>query len=257
MLHRPLGRSGLQVPVLGLAAGPDFGSAGGRSEARRLVGHAFESGIRLFDSPGGENGGEPERLLGDVLADLRLPRAAYLLCSHAGIAAPALPPLQRGLSRKPLRDACDAALKRLRVDYLDLFLARHPDPDTPLEETVAAMDQLVRTGKVLHWGVGEWPADALAEAARAAAEWRRPAASFVLAGVAPAGRESGLGWIAAAPPEDPPAAADDAAAVRAWRGRLARPEAASRLIAAVRAEDLATPLAALAALGPEAPGHSA
>src|SRR5690606_4952449 len=73
-------------------------------------------------------------------------------------------PTQKGLSRKHVRDACDAALGRLRVDYLDLYYCHRPDPDTPVAETVAAMDTLVRQGKVLYWGTSEWPAERIREA---------------------------------------------------------------------------------------------
>ena len=73
-----------------------------------------------------------------------------------------------GLSRKHVIEACHQALQRLRVDYLDLYFCHRPDPDTPIEETVAAMDMLVRQGKVLYWGTSEWPADAIRTAHRIA-----------------------------------------------------------------------------------------
>src|SRR3546814_5852119 len=76
--------------------------------------------------------------------------------------------MQKGLSRKHVHDACHAALKRLRVDYLDLYYCHRPDPDTPVAETVAAMDTLVRQGKVLYWGTSEWPAEQIREAHEAA-----------------------------------------------------------------------------------------
>src|SRR5690606_9588022 len=79
-------------------------------------------------------------------------------------------PTQKGLSRKHVHDACHDALRRLRVDYLDLYFCHRPDPDTPVAETVWAMDALVRQGKVLYWGTSEWPADAIREAHRVARE---------------------------------------------------------------------------------------
>lgn len=107
--------------------------------------------------------------MGDVLADMRFPRDAYAVSSKVFFGAADAPaPMQRGLSRKHVRDACDAALKRLRVDYLDLYFCHRPDPDTPIDETVWAMDQLVRAGKVLYWGTSEWPVEAIAEADRIA-----------------------------------------------------------------------------------------
>ena len=107
--------------------------------------------------------------MGDVIADLRLPRDGYCVSSKVFFGAAEDPrPTQRGLSRKHVVDACHAALQRLRVDYLDLYYCHRPDPDTPLVETVAAMDLLVRQGKVLYWGTSEWPESLIREAARIA-----------------------------------------------------------------------------------------
>ena len=107
--------------------------------------------------------------MGDAIADLRLPRDGYCVSSKVFFGAAEDPrPTQRGLSRKHVVDACHAALQRLRVDYLDLYYCHRPDPDTPLVETVAAMDLLVRQGKVLYWGTSEWPESLIREAARIA-----------------------------------------------------------------------------------------
>jgi voltage-dependent potassium channel beta subunit len=112
-----------------------------------------------------------ETLMGDVLADLRFPRDSYCVSSKVFFGARANPaPTQRGLSRKHVLEACHQALQRLRVDHLDLYFCHRPDPDTPVEETVAAMDTLVRQGKVLYWGTSEWPAALIAEAHRVARE---------------------------------------------------------------------------------------
>lgn len=167
MEYRRLGHSGLHVSALSLGVWVTFGAALGRGEARNLIARAFDAGINLFDSAENYAHGAAETLLGDVLADLRLPRDAYCVTSKAFFGpVPEPRPTQRGLSRKHLRDACDAALRRLHVDYLDLFFCHRPDPDTPVEETVAAMDQLVRAGKVLYWGTSEWPAETIRAAAR-------------------------------------------------------------------------------------------
>ena len=169
MLYRRLGRTGLQVSALGFGAWVTFGNTLGRGDARRLITQAFDAGINLFDNAENYAKGEAERIMGDVLADMRFPRDAYAVTSKAFFGSAEQPaPMQRGLSRKHLRDACDAALKRLRVDYLDLFFCHRPDPETPIEETVWAMDQLVRAGKVLYWGTSEWSAEAIAEADRIA-----------------------------------------------------------------------------------------
>jgi voltage-dependent potassium channel beta subunit len=104
--------------------------------------------------------------MGDVLADLRLPRDAWCVSSKVFFGSVDHPaPTQKGLSRKHVVEACEQALKRLRVDHLDLYYCHRPDPDTPIEETVRAMDALIRQGKVLYWGTSEWPAEAIREAA--------------------------------------------------------------------------------------------
>lgn len=193
MDYRRLGHSGLKVSALALGSWITFGGALDRGGARRLVAHAYDAGISLFDSAENYAGGLAEEWLGDVIADLRLPRDAICLSSKAFFgAAPDPRPTQRGLSRKHLRDACDAALARLRTDYLDLFFCHRPDPETPVEETVAAMDLLVRTGKVLYWGTSEWPAELIRSALRCArtnglTTWS-PLASGLLSGKYAQGR---------------------------------------------------------------------
>jgi len=171
MLYRPLGRTGLPVSVLGFGAWVTFGNTLGRGEARALLTRAFDAGISLFDNAEVYARGEAERIMGDVLADMRFPRDAYAVTSKVFFGSAKEPrPMQRGLSRKHVRDACDGALKRLRVDYLDLYFCHRPDPEVPVAETVWAMHQLVQAGKVLYWGTSEWPAEAIAEAARIARE---------------------------------------------------------------------------------------
>jgi voltage-dependent potassium channel beta subunit len=169
MEYRRLGSSGLSLSALSFGAWVTFGNRVGRSEARELIALAFDRGINCFDNAETYAAGEAERVMGDVLADLRLPRDAWCVSSKVFFGAVRDPkPTQRGLSRKHVFEACHQALKRLRVDYLDLYLCHRPDPDTPIEETVAAMDQLVRAGKVLYWGTSEWPADAIRAAHRTA-----------------------------------------------------------------------------------------
>lgn len=108
--------------------------------------------------------------MGDVIGDLRLPRDGYCVSSKVFFGAVDDPrPTQRGLSRKHVTDACHAALRRLRVDYLDLYFCHRPDPDTPIQETVRAMDALIRQGKVLYWGTSEWSAEQLRTALEIAA----------------------------------------------------------------------------------------
>ena len=169
MQYRRLGASGLQLSALSFGAWMTFGRQVGRGQARELIAQAWDHGINFFDNAEAYANGEAERVMGDVIADLRLPRDGYCVSSKVFFGAAEDPrPTQRGLSRKHVVDACHAALQRLRVDYLDLYYCHRPDPDTPLVETVAAMDLLVRQGKVLYWGTSEWPESLIREAARIA-----------------------------------------------------------------------------------------
>ena len=171
MQYRRLGKSGLQLSALSFGAWVTFGQQVGRSLARDMLALAHDRGVNFFDNAEVYNHGVAEMLMGDVLADLRFPRDSYCVSSKVFFGARANPlPTQRGLSRKHVIEACHQALQRLRVEHLDLYFCHRPDPDTPVEETVAAMDTLVRQGKVLYWGTSEWPAELIAQAHRVARE---------------------------------------------------------------------------------------
>ena len=165
MQYRRLGSSGLQLSALSFGAWATFGGRVARGEARNLVAAAWDHGVNFFDNAETYANGVAEQVMGDVIADLRLPRDGFVVSSKVFFGAWDDPrPTQRGLSRKHVHDACHAALRRLRVDYLDLYYCHRPDADTPVAETVAAMDALVRQGKVLYWGTSEWPAERIREA---------------------------------------------------------------------------------------------
>lgn len=165
MQYRRLGSSGLQLSALSFGAWLTFGAQVGRGTARDLVAAAWDHGINFFDNAEAYANGEAEKVMGDVIADLRLPRDGYCVSSKVMFGSIADPrPTQKGLSRKHVTEACHGALKRLRVDHLDLYFCHRPDPDTPIEETVWAMDALIRQGKVLYWGTSEWPATQIREA---------------------------------------------------------------------------------------------
>jgi len=169
MQYRRLGSSGLQLSALSFGAWVTFGNQVGRGQARELIAAAWDHGINFFDNAEGYADGEAERVMGDVIADLRLPRDGWCVSSKVFFGASKQPlPTQKGLSRKHVHDACNDALRRLRVDYLDLYFCHRPDPDAPIAETVWAMDTLVRQGKVLYWGTSEWPASAIREAHKVA-----------------------------------------------------------------------------------------
>ncbi|KQZ60289.1 MULTISPECIES: aldo/keto reductase [unclassified Lysobacter] len=169
MQYRRLGSSGLQLSALSFGAWVTFGAQIGRSAARELIATAWDNGVNFFDNAEGYANGEAERVMGDVIADLRLPRDGYCVSSKVMFGAAADPlPTQKGLSRKHVTEACHGALKRLRVDHLDLYYCHRPDPEVPIEETVWAMDALIRQGKVLYWGTSEWSGAQIREAHKVA-----------------------------------------------------------------------------------------
>jgi voltage-dependent potassium channel beta subunit len=169
MQYRRMGHSGLKLSALALGSWVTFGSQIGRGEARELLARAWDAGVTFFDNAESYARGESERIMGDVLADLRLPRDGFCVSSKVFFGSAEEPrPTQRGLSRKHLTDGCNAALRRLRVDYLDLYFCHRPDPEVPVEEIVLTMDALIRQGKLLYWGTSEWPAELIDSACRVA-----------------------------------------------------------------------------------------
>lgn len=162
MEYRRLGSSGLQLSALSFGAWVTFGSKVDRGAARDLLACAYDHGVNYFDNAEVYSRGEAEKIMGDALADLRFPRDSWCVSSKVYFGSAKHPaPTQKGLSRKHVIEACHQALTRLRVEYLDLYFCHRPDPDTPIEETVWAMDTLIRQGKVLYWGTSEWPTDAI------------------------------------------------------------------------------------------------
>ena len=171
MQYRRVGTSGLQLSALSFGAWVTFGRQVDRRLARELLALAHERGMNYFDNSETYNNGVAEQVMGDVLAELDFPRDSYCVSSKVYFGAVKNPlPTQRGLSRKHVIEACHQALQRLRVDYLDLYFCHRPDPDTPIAETVAAMDTLIRQGKVLYWGTSEWPVEAIRSAHEVARE---------------------------------------------------------------------------------------
>jgi voltage-dependent potassium channel beta subunit len=129
---------------------------------------AYESGVNFFDNAEAYANGQAEIMMGNILKKKGWPRDTFVVSSKVFWGGDL--PNQEGLSRKHVFEACHAALRRLQVEYLDLYFCHRPDPDTPIEETVRAMSDLVRQGKVLYWGTSEWSAGAVREAYRLARE---------------------------------------------------------------------------------------
>ena len=162
MQYRRLGRSGLKLSAFSLGSWVTFGKQVDTRDARDLLKTAYEAGINFFDNAEGYEAGESEKIMGQAIADLKLPRDTFAVSSKVFWGGDK--PTQLGLSAKHVRDACDQALQRLQVEYLDLFFCHRPDIDTPIEETVRAMHHLIQQGKVMYWGTSEWSAQQITEA---------------------------------------------------------------------------------------------
>ncbi|MBL8753972.1 MAG: aldo/keto reductase family protein [Planctomycetes bacterium] len=160
MLYRPLGSSGLKVSVVGLGSWLTVGNAVDEPATRRLVHAAFERGVNLFDTADVYLKGEAERVLGHALRDL--PRHRLVVATKCFFPM-SDDPNDRGLSRKHVHQSLAASLRRLQLDYVDLYQCHRPDPDVPLLETAMAMHDLIQRGQVLYWGVSQWPAARIAE----------------------------------------------------------------------------------------------
>lgn len=164
MLYRPLGLSGLQVSALSFGAWVTFGKQIGDPVAKKLLHTAYDAGVNFFDNAEAYADGNAERVMGDILKKSKWRRSSYVVSSKAFFGWEDDKPNQTGLSRKHLVEACHDALKRLQVDYLDLYYCHRPDPSTPIAETCRAMHDLIVQGKVLYWGTSEWSAAQLTEA---------------------------------------------------------------------------------------------
>ena len=165
MPYRRLGSSGLKLPAISLGLWHNFGGDADADKARALVRTAFDHGITHFDLANnyGPPPGSAETLFGTILRDdLRPYRDELIISSKAGYGMWD-GPYGDGGSRKYLLASLDASLRRLGVEYVDIFYHHRPDPETPLEETAAALDQAVRSGKALYVGISNYPADLAVE----------------------------------------------------------------------------------------------
>jgi voltage-dependent potassium channel beta subunit len=170
MKYRRLGKSGLQVSELSFGAWVTFAQQITEKTAEKLMTIAYDAGVNFFDNAEAYANGNAEVVMGRILKRRGWGRDTFLVSSKVFWGGDL--PNQEGLSRKHVIEACHAALRRLRVDYLDLYFCHRPDPDTPIEETVRAMSDLVAQGKVLYWGTSEWSAKEIKEAHRIARDLR-------------------------------------------------------------------------------------
>ncbi len=161
MNYRLMGRTGLKLSEISIGAWITFGDQIDAATAGEILHRAYDAGVNFFDNADVYADGRAEAVMGKAIKDL--PRASLVVSSK--VFWQSMPGVNgRGLTRKHIMESCHASLKRLGLDYLDLYFCHRYDPVTPLEETVRAMDDLVRQGKVLYWGTSEWRAAQIAEA---------------------------------------------------------------------------------------------
>ena len=158
MEYRRLGRSGLQLSLLSFGSWVTFHKQIDDSIADELMGIAYDQGINFFDNAEAYALGESEKMMGRVLKKKNWDRTSYTVSSKAyfGWRGKNNKPNQTRLSRKHLFEACNEALQRLQVEYLDLFFCHRPDSTVPIEEVVWTMHNLIQQGKVLYWGTSQW-----------------------------------------------------------------------------------------------------
>lgn len=164
MEYKSLGKSGVQVSALSLGSWLTFGKQIEDSVAEQLMIEAYESGVNFFDNAEIYARGQSEIVMGKILQKMDWRRSSYLVSSKAFFGDGNKLPNETGLSRKHLTEACHAALKRLQVEYLDLFYCHRPDKNTPILETVRTMNTLIQQGKIFYWGTSEWSAQEIMEA---------------------------------------------------------------------------------------------
>jgi voltage-dependent potassium channel beta subunit len=163
MNFRRLGRSGLKVSELSFGSWVTYGNQVDTRAARELMAAAFDAGVNFFDNAEIYARGASEEIMGAVLKELGWPRLKYVVSTkfYWGLAAGKgeFPNERNTLNRKYLRQAIEGSLARLQLDYVDLVYCHRADPNTPVEETVWAMHDMIERGQALYWGTSEWTAD--------------------------------------------------------------------------------------------------
>jgi voltage-dependent potassium channel beta subunit len=159
MEYRRLGRSGLKVSVLSFGSWVTFGPQLDTGLATDCIGAAGEAGVNFFDNAESYSAGESERIMGKAFASLGWPRHRYVVSTKLYWGLHDAPNMRFTLNRKYLMQAIDGSLERFGLDFVDLLYCHRADPETPIEETVWAMSDIVGSGKALYWGTSEWAAD--------------------------------------------------------------------------------------------------
>ena len=165
MEYRRLGKSGLPVSALSFGSWVTFSTQMGVEQALETMTAAYDAGVNFFDNAEVYASGKSETIMGQALQKSGWSRDSYIVSSKVMWGSVEDPkPTQRGLHRKHVFDACHDALRRLQVEYLDLYFCHRPDPIVPMEEVVRMMTELIHQGKVLYWGTSQWSAQQLSEA---------------------------------------------------------------------------------------------
>jgi len=158
MNYRRIGHAGIKVSELSLGSWVTYGNQMDANAARECMAAAWDQGVNFFDNAEVYALGKSEEIMGEVLKKLAWPRIQYLVSTKFFWGLADGPNQRNTLNRKYLLDGIDASLKRLRLDYVDLVYCHRPDPNTPIEETVWAMHDMISRGKALYWGTSEWSA---------------------------------------------------------------------------------------------------
>lgn len=167
MEYRRLGKSGLKISALSLGAWVTYGSQVGEDVAYECMTEAYEGGVNFFDNAEAYASGKAEVVMGNVIRRAGWKRSDLVISTKLFWGGKG--PNDLGLSRKRIVEGTDRSLSRLQLEYVDLLFCHRPDPATPIEETVRAMNHVIAQGKVLYWGTSEWSADEIAQAATIAA----------------------------------------------------------------------------------------
>ncbi len=166
MEYRRLGSSGLKVSVLSFGSWVTFGPQLAGSLAEECLAAAYEGGVNFFDNAESYSGGESERIMGQAIAALGWERYSYVVSTKLFWGIHGSVNMRNTLNRKYLTQAIEGSLERLGLDFVDIVYCHRPDPDTPVEETVWAMSDMITRGQALYWGTSEWPAETLRAAYR-------------------------------------------------------------------------------------------
>lgn len=164
MQYRRMGTAGIKLSVLSFGSWVTFANQMDLDDSLACMQKAHDAGVNFFDNAEAYAGGESERLMGKALKELGWPRWSYLVSTKFYWGIHEGPNTRNTLNRKYLMEAIDASLERFGLDHVDIVYCHRPDPDTPIEETVYAMSQMVSSGRAHYWGTSEWSAAEIATA---------------------------------------------------------------------------------------------